>query len=362
LVKAGITTSYSHDAFERRVRKFESAGGAGAASTVIFAYDQAGQLLGEYDGTGKVIREYVWLDSLGVGGSSGMQGTGGASLPIAVFTPDPAIAGSNGLSAAGVPTTAATNSTPLVYYVHADHLNTARVITSNRLNTAAAGAAQDNIRWSWLPGNTATTPNTTSVNTSAGDPFGATPANANPSNLAAGNFTFNLRFAGQYFDKESGLHYNHHRDYDPTLGRYVQSDPIGLAGGLNTYLYVGADPNRFVDPDGLVGVVLPIPHPVTIIIIACSLSQGCRDAAANAASSARDAFGSMADLVMEMAKGGKQNIANEYVREVQALGLDCKEACDYLRDKYKKEKDKEKRKKIKIAQKYFDCDGKDRYE
>jgi RHS repeat-associated protein len=189
-----------------------------------------------------VIREYVWLDS-----SANSQG---ASLPIAVFTPDPAVSGSNGLSAAGVPTAAAINSTPLVFYIHADHLNTARVITSHRLNTAAAGAPQNNIRWSWLPNNTATTPNPTTVNTSAGDPFGATPANANPSNLAAGNFTFNLRFAGQYFDKESGLHYNHHRDYDPTLGRYVQSDPIGLAGGLNTYLYVGADPNGGVDPEG----------------------------------------------------------------------------------------------------------------
>jgi RHS repeat-associated protein len=150
-----------------------------------------------------------------------------------------------------VPTTAATNSTPLVFYIHADHLNTARVITSNRLNTAAPGTPQNNIRWSWLPGNTATTPNTTSVNTSAGDPFGATPANANPSALATGNFTFNLRFAGQYFDKESGLHYNHHRDYDPTLGRYVQSDPIGLEGGINTYLYVGADPLSFIDLEGL---------------------------------------------------------------------------------------------------------------
>jgi RHS repeat-associated protein len=78
----------------------------------------------------------------------------------------------------------------------------------------------------------------------------ATPANVNPSALAAGNFTFNSRFAGQYFDKASGLHYNHHRDYDPTLGRYVQSDPIGLEGGINTYLYVGADPNFGVDPDG----------------------------------------------------------------------------------------------------------------
>lgn len=45
-------------------------------------------------------------------------------------------------------------------------------------------------------------------------------------------FANNLRFAGQYFDEETGLHYNYFRDYDPQTGRYVQSDPIGLNGGL----------------------------------------------------------------------------------------------------------------------------------
>ncbi|WP_420845705.1 RHS repeat-associated core domain-containing protein [Mixta theicola] len=60
----------------------------------------------------------------------------------------------------------------------------------------------------------------------------------------------NLRFQGQYLDRETGLHYNLFRYYDPATGRYTQPDPIGLAGGLNTYAYVG-DPLVWVDPLGL---------------------------------------------------------------------------------------------------------------
>ena len=60
-----------------------------------------------------------------------------------------------------------------------------------------------------------------------------------------------LRLPGQYFDKETNLAYNLFRDYDPAIGRYLQSDLVGLEGGLNTYAYVDSEPVSYVDDDGL---------------------------------------------------------------------------------------------------------------
>lgn len=110
-----------------------------------------------------------------------------------------------------------------LYYIHLDRLGTPRMITNSAKQTV----------WSWLS-----------------DPFGTTVANED----ADGNgqtFEFNLRFPGQYRDKESGLFYNWHRYYDPGTGRYITSDPIGLDGGLNTYAYVSNSPLMSVDPLGL---------------------------------------------------------------------------------------------------------------
>ncbi|MGZ5008388.1 MAG: RHS repeat-associated core domain-containing protein, partial [Methylobacter sp.] len=83
--------------------------------------------------------------------------------------------------------------------------------------------------------------------------FGHSLPEQNPSGL--GEFVFNLRFPGQYYDQETGLFYNGFRDYNPDTGRYIESDPIGLSGGVNTYSYVRNNPLNRIDSLGLSDVI-----------------------------------------------------------------------------------------------------------
>ncbi|MFZ6765913.1 RHS repeat-associated core domain-containing protein [Undibacterium sp. Di26W] len=125
-------------------------------------------------------------------------------------------------TSAAVPVSVTAN-VPKAYDIHSDQINTPRVITD----------ANGNEVWRWDSA-----------------PFGETVPNEQPT-TATNKFTFNLRFPGQYFDAETNLHYNYYRDYDPQAGRYVESDPIGLRGGSNTYAYVKGDPVSNIDPKGL---------------------------------------------------------------------------------------------------------------
>jgi RHS repeat-associated protein len=179
-----LNATYSYNPLGQRVSKTVN------GTTTRFVYDQQGHLLGEYNATGQLIQEIVWL----------------GDLPIAILKPN-----------------AAESTLIDVFYIHSDHLVTPRKITRPSDNKAV---------WTW-----------------ESEAFGNTLPNQNPDNL--GSFVFNLRFPGQYYDLETGLHYNVFRDYDPDNGRYIESDLIGLAGGINTYSYVGENPVNWIDPLGL---------------------------------------------------------------------------------------------------------------
>ena len=110
-----------------------------------------------------------------------------------------------------------------LFFVHNDHLNTPKYLT----DTTGKAVWQ-----------------------SQATPFGEVTENGDLD--GDGKYvTLNMRFPGQYWDHETGTSYNYYRDYDPSLGRYVQSDPIGLGGGINTFGYVLQNPIRFSDPFGL---------------------------------------------------------------------------------------------------------------
>ncbi|HEX7888629.1 MAG TPA: RHS repeat-associated core domain-containing protein [Ramlibacter sp.] len=175
-----------------------------------YLFDEGGQLLGEYDAAGNPLYETIYLGSAPTGV---MKQTGSAANSDLALQ---------------------------LYNLYAEHIDTARVITR-----------QDHaIVWRW----------------DAAEAFGATAPDQNPSSL--GTFTFNQRFPGQVLDAETGLFQNWHREYQARWGRYAQSDPIGLAGGINTFAYASGDPTSYVDPTGLETTVVcrSVNHPLAKIL------------------------------------------------------------------------------------------------
>lgn len=214
-----------------------------------YVYDEQGRLLGEYSPEGKLIQETIWFDD----------------LPVATIRPK----GANNQIPLGTPGTGATQANNVgnnttankvntdIYYLHPDHLGTPRMATrSVAVGGATSGPnAINKAVWRW-----------------DSDPFGTSLDASKPvenpqlvtgtaSQISAASFRINNRFPGQLFDGESGKSYNYKRDaFDATVGRYTQSDPIGLHGGLSTFSYVGSSPISSTDPSGLKHSSDPYPH------------------------------------------------------------------------------------------------------
>ncbi len=192
--------------------------------------------------------------------------------------------------------TPVTTTTTSLYYIHNDHLNTPQVITNQSQQVV------------WM-GNY--------------DPFGKLAANQSNS------IEIFSRFPGQYLDPETNLYYNYFRDYDPSIGRYIESDPIGLGGGINTYAYVGGNPLLYGDVYGL-SKTIPVPG-IPIIIPGATPNNGGVDdlfdpAAPYDPASPNDSAGSSAgsgagpDCECPTIETNIQSVASELrVRYIEAL-------------------------------------------
>lgn len=182
-----VTIGYRYNAIGERVAAINADSGP---VTTFTLYDEEGRWIGDYDGSGAPLQQAIWFDDAPVGLMSGA------------------------------------GATQALLYVEPDHLATPRVVIDPLRNVPV---------WTWE---------------AKGEAFGNSPPNQDPD--ADGTpFVFNLRFPGHRYDSIAGLNYNYYRDYDTKTGRYVQSDPIGLDGGISTYSYAGSEPLTSFDPDGL---------------------------------------------------------------------------------------------------------------
>jgi RHS repeat-associated protein len=259
LKKVNRDAAFEYNGMGQRTRKLTTAPGVagsfGYSSSVVYLYGLNGELLSELGPTGKVVKEYIYREGkplvmLEHKASSGenflnadLDHDGSISIEdflIYNFNHGPSSDPAYDVNGDGVKNSidtqivatcgtnpgsceAASYSTS-IYYIHNDHLGTPKLLTNS------SGQA---------------------VWRATADPFGQASVNEDVDGDGV-SVVFNLRQPGQYYDGESGLYYNYFRYYDPETGRYITSDPIGLAGRVNTYTYVLNNPLKYVDPTGLI--------------------------------------------------------------------------------------------------------------
>ena len=212
---------YTYNALGERVKKT-----AGAATTV-YHYDRDGRLIAESDPSGRFSRTYVYLgdERLAAYEPVGLSQTivalrvlsGEETAGAKDLDGDGRLGAADAL--AGLQMVAGVRPLPgdLAYYFVNDHLGTPVKVVNQAGIVVWGGTTL---------------------------PFGAVEGESRV-------FDNRFRFAGQYYDAETGLHYNYHRYYDPVTGRYLTLDPIGLDGGINLYAYVSGNPVNAIDPLGL---------------------------------------------------------------------------------------------------------------
>lgn len=205
---AGSTVgTYTYNALRQRISKTGS-------SAVQYDYDEAQHLVGEH---GAYTRDYVWMDDVPVAVVD--VGVSSSSPAPTCFSCIPYNGGPiGGIGSGGGSSNS--GATTAINYVYADGLGTPRAVANS------AGT----VIWQWAY---------------QGDPWGEMAP------TSTGSYALNLRFAGQYYDQETGLIYNVNRYYESPAGRYIQSDPMGLLAGINTYNYVDGSPLNSFDLFGL---------------------------------------------------------------------------------------------------------------
>lgn len=215
LTSAGLSDSWTYDALGNAIdhkagssettyaynaRNRQNGSTVVGSSARLYQLDGRGERVAKYDGlSGQYLTLFLYDDSGRLIGRYNGDGSLGEEtvylndLPVGINTPTGAL------------------------YIAPDHLGAPHQITDQ-------GKSQV---WLWDH-----------------DPWG----NGQPS----GTFSYNLRFPGQFYDTQTGNHYNYYRDYDPRIGRYIESDPIGLAGGINTYTYADGNPVNWFDQQGTI--------------------------------------------------------------------------------------------------------------